>query len=191
MRNAPPILAAALAAGLTLAPRASAAQGRSRPGDLAVEVAFGRAMTFARNPIGRTVSDVEDPLMTRLAASVHLGAGIWIDGSLRATPDADFSRVRWFSGGGGLRLDTSDSAVVSTAVRLGWSAVFTRGINHGAYATFAINVRPARVLTLFAEAGAEAYPGMTFERTTANGRVREQSIVMGVLWYGGGVRFAL
>lgn len=180
----------ALTAALSLsAPRASA-QGRARPGDLSVELAFGRALTMVRNPTGRTASDVE-AINARAAAGVLLGGGVWVEGTLRVTPDVDFTAVRWFSFGAGLRLDSSDAATLSTALRFGWSATPAGGLNHGGYASFGINLRPARALTLFAECGVEAYPGMTFERTTVNGRVREQSLVVGTVWYGGGLRFVL
>jgi len=174
-----------------LSPRAALAQGRPRAGDLAVELALGRSMTFTRNPVGRTASDVSDPMSARFAAGLHLGGGVWVEGTLRATPSEGFAGVRWFTGGAGMRFDTSDGATLSTSVRLGWCAAFTGGVSHGAHASFAVNVRPTRALTLFVETGIEAFPGMAFERTTANGRVREQSLVAGTLWYGGGVRFAL
>jgi len=170
---------------------AAHAQGRPRVGDLAVEVALGRSLTFVRNPIGRTISDISDPWTTRLAAGVSLGGGVWIEGVMRATPTASFDQVRWFTFGAGMRLDTSDSAALSTSLRMGWSGTLTEGLQHGAHAAFAVNIRPVRAFTLFLETGIEAFPGMSFERTTVNQRVREQSLVVGTLWYGGGVRFTL
>ncbi|MFO0625649.1 MAG: hypothetical protein U0325_08540 [Polyangiales bacterium] len=167
------------------------AQGRPRAGDLAVEVALGRSLTFVRNPIGRTVSDIADPWTVRLAGGVSLGGGVWLEGVMRATPTESFEQVRWFTFGAGMRLDTSDGAVLSTSLRMGWSGTVTAGLQHGAHAAFAVNIRPVRAFTLFLETGVEAFPGMSFERTTVNQRVREQSLVVGTLWYGGGVRFTL
>ncbi len=206
-RTHAPVPAAALAAlaalgtlaapGVARAQDSTAATGApqaSPPGGfgaLAFDVAVGRGLTLGKGATGLTTTSVAEPLLTRLGAGLSLGGGFWLEGTLRGAMDSGFTAVRSLTTTAGVRIDTDREALLSLSIRLGYDALLAGPVSHGGYVAASVNLRPWRAVVIFAEGCAEAWPGASVERSTANGRSGDSFTVLAVISYLGGIRLSL